>query len=102
MIFVKTRALKKMPYAQAKIGTTTNGAIVLISYVTEVAAIDKDGWLMVYGLYSNTTRRHLSAFAAECCGTNYYTLKTCYVDGLLYNVNTRQFCNPRTGMIWTA
>ena len=94
--------LEKMPYAQARVRRYDNGEILLVSYVTTVAAIDKDGWLTVYGLYSNTTRRHLSAFAAEYCGTDYYTLKTCYVDGLLYNVNTKRFCNPRTGKIWTA
>lgn len=94
--------LAKMPYAQAHVHLFVNGEIALVSYKTTVAAIDKDGWLTVYGLYSATTRRHLSAFAAEYCGTNYYTLKTCYTDGLLYNVNTKRFCNPRTGMIWTA
>lgn len=97
-----TTKLAKMPYAQAHINRYDNGEITLVSYVTTVAAIDKYGWLTVYGLYSNTTRRHLSAFAAECCGTDYYTLKTCYEDGLLYNVRTKQFCNPRTGVVWTA
>lgn len=97
-----TTKLAKMPYAQAHITHYDNGEITLVSYVTTVAAIDKYGWLTVYGLYSNTTRRHLSAFAAECCDTDYYTLKTCYEDGLLYNVRTKQFCNPRTGVIWTA
>lgn len=96
------KPLAKMPYAQATIKHYDDGAVALVSYVTTVAAIDKDGWLTVYGLYSNTTRRHLSAFAAECCKTDYYTLKTCYVDGLLYNVRTKRFCNPKTGMVWTA
>ena len=96
------KALAKMPYAQAHVNRFDNGEITLVSYTTTVAAIDHDGWLTVYGLYSNTTRRHLSAFAAECCGTSYYTLKTCYVDGLLYNIHTKQFCNPKTGVIWMA
>lgn len=94
--------LKKMPYAQAHIAHYDDGAVALVSYATTVAAIDRDGWLTVYGLYSATTRKHLSAFAAECCDTDYHTLKTCYVDGLLYNIRTRRFCNPRTGMIWTV
>jgi hypothetical protein len=97
-----TTKLAKMPYAQAHINRYDSGEIELVSYATTVAAIDRYGWVTVYGLYSATTRRHLSAFAAECCDTGYYTLKTCYTDGLLYNIHTKRYCNPRTGLIWTA
>ena len=96
-----TKALEKMPYAQAHINRYDNGEITLVSYVTTVAAIDKDGWLTVYGLYSNTTRRHLSAFAAECCGTDYYTLKKCYYRHLQFNIHTKEFYDTHTGEVWT-
>ena len=94
------KALVKMPYAQAHINRYDNGEITLVSYVTTVAAIDKDGWLTVYGLYSNTTRHHLSAFAAECCGTDYYTLKRCYQQNVAYNIYTKEFFNRETGEVF--
>ena len=95
-----TTKLKKMPYAQAQINRYDNGEITLVSYVTPVAAIDKYGWLTVYGLYSNTTRRHLSAFASEYCGTDYYTLKRCYEQNLAYNIHTKEFFNRETGEVF--
>ena len=49
------KKLSRMPYAQAHV-EIHDGTISLFSYVTLVADIDKDGWLTVYGLYSQTTR----------------------------------------------
>lgn len=95
-----TKKLAKMPYAQANIKMTEE-ATYLISYVTCVATIDSEGWVAVNGLYSNTTRRHLSAFAAECCNTNYQTLKKCYVEKLRYNIYTGEFYSTLTGEVWT-
>lgn len=95
-----TKKLAKMPYAQATIKMTEE-ATHLISYVTCVATIDSEGWVAVNGLYSNTTRRHLSAFAAECCNTNYQTLKKCYVEKLRYNIYTGEFYSTLTGEVWT-
>ena len=61
------RALRKMPYAQAKtrdyadIGKDMR---VLQSYSTDVIIV-KDGWMECTGLYSMTTRKHISAFLWE-------------------------------------
>ena len=90
-----------MPYAQAKVCRYSDGSVALVSYKTCVATITNDGWLTVYGLYSNTTRRHLSAFATECCGINYLTLKRCYCNNLLFNVLTKEFYSKDTGELWT-
>ena len=78
--------LKSMPYAQAKVYETTRG-FILVSYVTTVAEIE-DGWLTIYGLYSKTTRRHISAFVKEYCGMDYYTAKQLYYDGMKINLET--------------
>lgn len=83
-----TEKLKAMPYAQAHIVRRTN-AIVLVSYTTEVAAII-GGQLIVNGLYSATTRKHISAFCRQF-GTDYQTAKKCYFNGLQYDIVTKQF-----------
>ena len=59
------KKLTKMPYAQAHVEITDGGEISLFSYVTRVAVIDEDGYLTVNGLYSMTTRKHISAFLKE-------------------------------------
>ena len=61
------RSLRKMPYAQAKvrdyadIGRDTR---ILQSYATDVIIVE-NGWLECTGLYSMTTRKHISAFLWE-------------------------------------
>lgn len=60
MIYKK---LERMPYAQAEV-IIEDGGIFLKSYNTIVASI-VEGFFMVNGLYSMTTRKHLSAFAKE-------------------------------------
>ena len=80
--------LKAMPYAQAHIIRRTN-AIVLVSYTTEVAAI-VGGQRIVNGLYSATTRKHISAVCRQF-GTDYQTAKKCYLRGLQYDIVTKQF-----------
>ena len=63
----KIKKLKAMPYAQAHIEIRDN-THQLFSYVTLVAEIrydDKGKWIRCYGLYSMTTRKHISAFAKE-------------------------------------
>jgi len=61
------KTLRKMPYAQAKvrdyadIGRDTR---VLQSYATDVIIVE-DGWMECTGLYSMTTRKHISAFLWE-------------------------------------
>lgn len=84
---MEIKKLSAMPYAQAHVEIHEN-AINLFSYVTLVAAIDKDGWLTVYGLYSRTTRKHISAFMKEYTGLDYYTAKQCYTDSLRINIHT--------------
>lgn len=61
------KKLEKMPYAQAHIEIKDN-TYYLFSYITLVATVryDDDGkWARCYGLYSQTTRKHISAFAKE-------------------------------------
>lgn len=81
--------LRAMPYAQARVVREPN-AIVLISYQTAVAAII-GGCLIVNGLYSATTRRHIGAFCREYCGCDYYVAKKCYQEKLCYDIVTRQY-----------
>ena len=61
------KKLNAMPYAQAHI-EIHNNTYYLFSYVTLVATVRYDGnekWIACYGLYSQTTRKHISAFAKE-------------------------------------
>ena len=85
--------LKAMPYAQAKVKRYPNH-IVLISYTTEVAEI-VGGVLIVHGLYSATTRKHISAFVREYCGTDYQTAKKCYTSGLGYDILNKDYVQCR-------
>jgi hypothetical protein len=86
--------LAAMPYAQAHIVRRPN-AIVLVSYTTEVAEI-RGGCLTVKGLYSATTRKHISAFCRQF-GTDYCIAKECYLRGLQYDIVTKQF-SQRVGV----
>ena len=87
--------LTSMPYAQAAVqihnSSREHFRCTLISYTTAVAHIIEGGWVIVNGLYSATTRKHLSAFAREYCKTDYYTLKKCYEKNLAYNIYTKEF-----------
>ena len=59
--------LKKMPYAQAHVRDYSDigrNKRVLQSYSTDVIIVDK-GLLECTGLYSMTTRKHISAFLRE-------------------------------------
>lgn len=60
-----TKLLKCMPHAQAKVEEYEDGRKELISYQTNVASISADGWLTIHGLYSPTTKRHITAFMDE-------------------------------------
>lgn len=89
---MKTTTIKKlsaMPYAQAHIEIDGDGNICLFSYVTLVAKINADGWLSVYGLYSQTTRRHISAFVREYASPlTYQDAKSCYENNKTVNYLT--------------
>ena len=61
------KKLKSMPYAQAHI-EIVDDTQYLFSYYTLGATVritDGEKWIRCYGLYSATTRRHISAFAKE-------------------------------------
>lgn len=72
------KKLAKMPYAQAKVRDYRDmghDMIILQSYATDVV-IMKDGKLECTGLYSATTRKHISAFLSEYCPRySYYDVK---------------------------
>lgn len=80
--------LSAMPYAQAKVIIMDNGNIVLRSYYTDAAMIRSDGWLTINGLYSATTRKHISAFVKEYANISYQLAKQLYNDKMRYNIYT--------------
>lgn len=80
------KKLNAMPYAQAHI-EIYDGKQYLFSYNTLVATYRKDDegvWIACTGLYSATTRKHISAFAREN-GLDYYTFKE--YAGQPYEIN---------------
>ena len=89
--------LTAMPYAQAKVAIVYNGSY-LVSYSTLVAQI-QDGWLMVNGLYSATTRKHIGAYVKEYANTTYQVAKRCFVENLNYNIHTGEFMSRITGEV---
>lgn len=83
------KKLSAMPYAQAHVEINDNGDICLFSYVTLVAWIDRDGWCGCTGTYSQTTRKHISAFAKEYASPfDYYSFKKAYEGGYVMNRHT--------------
>lgn len=83
-----TRKLSAMPYAQAHVEISANNTITLVSYTTDIITIRPDGWAFIYGLYSMTTRRHISAFAREYTPFEYATFRHCYEKSLAINIYT--------------
>ena len=91
------RKLSRMPYAQAQIreyrkreGCDRNYD-VLQSYQTDVLMIDYDNCTVTcYGLYSATTRKHISSFMREK-GLYYYIAKKCYEQNADYNFVTGEY-----------
>ena len=75
------------PYANCGVHEI-DGGFALQSYSTIVATIDNDGWLTIFGLYSATTKRHLSWFVKEFANLTYQTAKRLYTDGYRYNIHT--------------
>ena len=82
------KKLTAMPYAQAKVrmlsGFYHNE---LVSYQTTVAAV-RGGWLYIYGLYSQTTRRHIGAYVREYANINYQLAKELFEKKMKYNIYT--------------
>lgn len=89
------KKLSAMPYAQAHIEISEDGTIYLFSYLTCVASIDSDGWLTIYGLYSQTTKRHIAHFMTEYANSRngYHLAKTLYLENLQYNIHTGEVVN---------
>lgn len=86
------KALKTMPYAQARVHTHP-ACIWLQSYDTCVAVLEND-WLTINGLYSMTTRRHLTAFCKEYCGgIPFATIKMLATQHLILNIRTGEIEN---------
>jgi len=86
IVYVSKR-LDSMPAAQAGIIERKNG-VQLVSYETIVAEIE-NGWLHVYGTFSNTTRRHIGAFMKEFApGYTYQDAKRCYEKDIELNIHT--------------
>ena len=90
--------LSAMPYAQAKVGIVQDGSY-LVSYST-LAAFVKDGWLVVNGLYSATSRRHISAYVKEYANADFAIAKRCFKENLNYNIHTGEFMNRVTGEVF--
>lgn len=67
-----------------------NDKEILVSYATDVLIIDYDSNIMeVTGLYSMTTRRHISWYLMERFPhLNYYIIKKAYEQGKKVNVLT--------------
>lgn len=84
------KPLKYMPYATACVNTLEDGSIELQSYKTSVIKITKDGWLTCNGTYSNTTRKHISAFMKEYTNLSYYDAKMCYEKNKQINIYTKK------------
>lgn len=68
------RPLKNMPYAQATVIISGKSDITLRSYATDVIIIS-GGWMTCTGTYSQTTRKHISAFMKEFGFGDYFLAK---------------------------
>lgn len=88
--------LHDMPSAQCGVVKANDGMRVLISYITPCAVVTGANggnmWLGVRGLYSATTRRHLSSFAREF-GVPYSVVKTIAASDYIYNIVTGELKN---------
>ena len=81
------RTLKTMPYAQATVIISEKNDIILRSYSTNVVIISDD-WMTCTGTYSQTTRKHISAFMREFNFGDYFLAKKLYTDNLKMNIYT--------------
>jgi len=71
--------------AQCYVREYTDGHRELVSYTTTVIEVDPEGWLLVNGLYSRTTIKHIGWFMREL-GLDYYLAKHLYLDKKAYNI----------------
>ena len=82
----KIMKLAKMPYAQAHVELIDGN--VYFFYYNTLAATIVDGWLSVFCLCSQTTRKHVSAFVREWANTEYSTAKLIHKDKMSFNIET--------------
>lgn len=86
---MQKRKLERMPYAQAHVEIDCYGSITLVSYETDVINIDPQGWLTCSGTYSQTTRKHISAFMREYAPNyTYKDAKAAFERNFTFNVYT--------------
>lgn len=88
-VYVTSR-LRYMPAAQAGVLDTFDSCgepvLIMYSYITPVLIVTR-GCVWCSGLYSNTTRRHISAFLREYFpNISYYDIKL--VAGTHYGIDT--------------
>lgn len=78
-------------HAQVKVIVEETGTVRLISYVTEVITVE-NGIMNVHGLYSMTTRKHISWFLREWYPRiSYQSMKYAYEHDALIDVVTGQY-----------
>lgn len=84
------KPLEKMPYAQATVIIEGDNLYKLQSYETIVVILDKEtGWIECLGTYSQTTRKHIGAFAKEIgYHLTYQLLRDLANEKLMYNIYT--------------
>lgn len=84
------KKLTALPYAYAHVEIDTDGSISLFSYATKVAEINSIGFLSVYGLYTMTTRKHISAFMREYTPFDFNLAKSLveFGEGAMVNIYT--------------
>lgn len=82
------RKLRYMPYAQAHVEIDDEDNVYLFSYNTLVCEITHDNILSCFGLYSATTRKHISAFMREYTGFDYYMAKSAYEEQYSISLST--------------
>ena len=86
----KSYRLKSHPYAQCIVKEINNYKLILQSYSTDVIIFNKrTGILTCTGLYSMTTRTHITWFLKEYFPSlEFKTIKTIAINNLKYNVYT--------------
>lgn len=83
-----SKKLKYCPYGSAHVEVDEYGGIILVSYTTTVISIDPQGWLVCFGTYSATTRKHISYFMREYTTLTYHDAKSAYENNHTINIYT--------------
>lgn len=83
-----SKKLKYCPYGSAYVEVDEHGGIALVSYTTTVISIDPQGWLVCFGTYSATTRKHISYFMKEYTTLTYHDAKSAYENNHTINIYT--------------